>query len=450
MTDLVPRRLLLIQVLITCGPPVLLLSSGRSSAAAIWYFGVLLAIVLCSAAGKRAAPGGALIVATIPLLMVIRDYFSYSSVFAVLAVGVAVYVFAMPQSVAELTRNRTAFGPLAALSLFWALSAITTGDVLTNIRALELALAVANVYLLGHSRRWLGASLNGLVLCTFLVSLGLLPFGERLGAAQIGEISLGNPARTGFLSALVLLLAFADRGRWLLLEAARRWIFVIVAAASCTLALSTSRGGWAVAVVMLCSIAVLDRRSRTHVMNSAVITLVAVVVVLQTARGTTVIRYFDKVMSSERSVLARTSGRSDQWRVFPTVVWDSPVWGHGFGAGRRTSYEYTGVGRDFHSLYLHVGTETGLLGLAILAYLMASIGRRCRDHRRMTSETLPLAALLGFATIGITVNGFDAISGVYVGLALLGGDLRSLYVVVPTPHQSAEALDSTAETVQSL
>lgn len=450
MRDFDPRRLLLTQVLFTCAPVILLLGAGRSSAAALWYLGSLLTIVIYSAAAKRAWPAGALIVATVPLLMVIRDYFSYSSAFAVLALGVAVYAVAMPRSVVELTRNRTVCGLLGALFLFWAFSALLTGDAFTNIRAVELVLAVANVYLLGHSRRWLSASLNGLVLCTVLVSIGLLPFGDRLGAAQIGDISLGNPARTGFLSALALLLAFADRGRWLQLETARRWIFVIVAASSCTLALSTSRGGWAVAIVMLCSIAVLDQRSRRHVMSSALITLVALVAVLQTSRGATIIRYFEKAMSSERSVLARTSGRSDQWRVFPAVVWASPIWGHGLGTGRQISYQYTGVGRPWHSLYLHVGTESGLLGLAILGGLMITIGRRCRAHRQMTSESLPLAALFGFATIGITVIGFDAISGIYVGLALLGGDLRSLYVVVPLHVQSAPAIAGPVGTVESV
>lgn len=450
MSELTPRRLILAQVLVTCGPSIALLGMGRGTAAALWYLGTLLPIVIYSAAGKDAWPAGAITIATIPLLMVIRDYFSYSSAFAVLALGVAVYGFATPQRLLDLFRNRVVFGLLAALSLYWMLSAAITVDVFANIRAVELALAVTSVYLLGQSRKWLAASLNGLILCTLLVSIGLLPFGDRLGAARIGDISLGNPVRTGFLCALALLLAFADRGRWLQLEKARRSILVIVAASSCALALSTSRGGWAVAAAALCAVAVLDRRSRVHLLGSGAVVAIALIVVLQSSRGATVVRYFEKMASSDRTILQRTSGRSDQWLAFPQVVWASPLWGHGLGAGRRISYEYTGVGRPWHSLYLHVGTETGLIGMSILGMLLYRIAVRCRSHRRATGETLPAAALVGFATVGITVIGFDAISGIYVGLALLAGDLRSVYVMTPLLPRTTEEVYGSASPVLPL
>jgi hypothetical protein len=47
-------------------------------------------------------------------------------------------------------------------------------------------------------------------------------------------------------------------------------------------------------------------------------------------------------------------------------------------------------------------------------------------HWRISGEIVPLLGITAFMFIGMSVSGMDAISGMYLGLALLGGDLSAL------------------------
>lgn len=88
--------------------------------------------------------------------------------------------------------------------------------------------------------------------------------------------------------------------------------------------------------------------------------------------------------------------------------------------------------------------------MTVLGVLLYRIGVRCRNHRRTTGETLPAAALTGFVTVGVTVIGFDAISGIYLGLALLAGDLRSVYIMTPLIPRTSEDVYGSARPVLPL
>jgi O-antigen ligase len=89
-----------------------------------------------------------------------------------------------------------------------------------------------------------------------------------------------------------------------------------------------------------------------------------------------------------------------------------------------------------HSFYLHIIAETGLIGFSVLVVLMVStIGRGVR-HYRFTGEAVPLLAGAGFLTIGLTVSAFDAISGVYLGLAVLGTRQPIFRMVIKVPSSS--------------
>ena len=61
------------------------------------------------------------------------------------------------------------------------------------------------------------------------------------------------------------------------------------------------------------------------------------------------------------------------------------------------------------------------MGFVIFAGILAGIGYRVLEHLRITGEILPLLGLVCYMVIGLSVSALDAMSGVYIGLALLGG-----------------------------
>ena len=74
----------------------------------------------------------------------------------------------------------------------------------------------------------------------------------------------------------------------------------------------------------------------------------------------------------------------------------------------------------WHSLYMHVGVETGMIGLIMLAGFLMILIYRGYLYRQATGNIVALIDILGFMTIGISVVGIDAITGIYLGLAFLG------------------------------
>jgi O-antigen ligase len=428
-------RRILWEAVACVAPGMALVALGQPRLGARLYFGILCALLLYHLLRRDRFSFLALTVATTPIMMLLRSAFVYSSVIAILAAGIVVWVLTAPGHIQFMKSDALVTAFLAATAGYWLLSFVLSGQYDVNIRALELSLSAVNVYLLGHRRRALGTALLGIFISTTLMSLALLPSGGRLGQVTFDELTLGNPISLGLAAALILLLAVADGGRWILSPTRGRRGLVIIALSGLFLLLSTSRGSWLVVLACFGLMFALSPRARPTLAVVVALLGIILLAVLQSGRGSIVVNYFDKAMSSERSTEQRTSGRSEQWKALPLMLRDSPVWGFGPGMERQVSYLYTGVGRTMHSFYLHIIAETGLIGFSVLLVLMfPTIGRGAR-HYRLTGETVPLLAIAGFLTIGLTVSAFDAISGVYLGLALLGTrqPFFRLVMKVPSP-----------------
>jgi O-antigen ligase len=111
------------------------------------------------------------------------------------------------------------------------------------------------------------------------------------------------------------------------------------------------------------------------------------------------------------------------------VIAASPVWGFGPGNGRRISVIYAHKNIIWHSLYMQFIAETGLIGFALLLILLSALVRRAWTHYRRAREIMPLIGILGFMTIGISVPALDGLSGMFVGLALIGCDFSRFWIV---------------------
>lgn len=416
---------ILLQVAVCVVPAMTLVGVGALYNGSRWLFFTMLVFMVRHFVKRKPTEAITLITALVPAIMLVRGAFYYSAPILISIVAIILQLSQSREAFEDLKSNRLLAGFLMVSAVYWWVSFARTGDYYSNIRVLELALAAANIYLLGRHRSYLATAIVGLAISAFSVAVGLLPYGDRLGTGKVEDISIGNPIALGLSATLVFLFSVVDRGQWLLGERRIVGQTLLALLAAICLALSTSRGSWLVTLVGLTVILLLNSQSRKLLFGVLLLAVVAVAVLLQTSRGTAIKHYFDNT-SSENSLEKRTTGRADQWESFPRVLGDSPIWGFGPGSGKAISLRYTKEGKPWHALYLFVGTETGLIGLLGLAFFLGTLMQRGFAHWQFCGELAPLLALLCFMIIGVSVSGIDAISGLFLGFAFLGTDSQNI------------------------
>jgi O-antigen ligase len=263
--------------------------------------------------------------------------------------------------------------------------------------------------------------MTGVAISVVLIAIALSPYSERLGIAVVGNLEIGNPIEMGEGAGLIFLLATAQSGTWLYTRQIK-WIRALIWMASLIcLLLSTSRGGWLTVAgtlfVLCCSV----RRERPKVLGAMAAIALVVTGLIASGHGSSVVKYFEKVASPDRTLSQKTTLRADQWVTVVRILNASPVFGAGVGEGFAANVTYGSQALIFHSLYLQIAAETGLLGLLILFVYLFRLITAARKHLRITSEAVPLLGCTGFMMIGLSVACFDPLSGIYLGLALLSG-----------------------------
>jgi len=245
----------------------------------------------------------------------------------------------------------------------------------------------------------------------------------------IDGYTLGNPITLGIPLALVFLLSIGDGGKWLLLQNHPYWRLALGLTSGVLLLLSTSRGSLAIVIVNVIILLFIGKRQRWMLFVSAALLVLITLALLQTERGPSIVRFYDRTFSPDRTLNQKSSGRLDQWTVFPQAFQDSPIWGFGPGSGGSVYAEYSlladgnihlaGMEMAWHSLYLHIGVEAGMIGIMALTLLLGSLIFHGLNHWRSFGESLPLLGAIAFLVIGLSVSGMDGASGVFLGLGLL-------------------------------
>ena len=428
------EKWILLQIAVVVLPGVSLLAVGKPELGGRLFFVLLAPLLVWHLFFGRAADYLTLVVGVMPAMMLFRDFFLYNSVLMSLCVGLGLWTLVAPGEVLKLWHDlRWRYLLLLGL-IYWLASFYRTGTYASNFRVMELVAMVASISLLGTRRGHLATAFLGIGISAFLVGASFLPYGSdsggwRLGAAQVtDDLFIGNPITLGLPLALIVLLAIIDRGRWLLLENHRTYRLIIGLSAAAFLLLSTSRGAWLVVVACVAVLALFDRRQRMQLLLSVGLVAALTVVVLRTGRGEDIEHFYDKSFSADNTLAQSTSGRSDQWEVFPVAFMDSPLFGFGPGSGKTVWAEYSlesgafhsGDTIAWHSLYLQLGIETGMVGLIALLFLIIALMISAIWHWRRSGDSGIFLGLLGFLIIGLSVSAIDAGSGVFLGLAFLG------------------------------
>ena len=416
-----------------------LVALGNAPLAARCFFALLGAVLGLRILYKDPVGYAAILIGVSPALLLFRQVWLYSIVVLLFAAGMVLWFAVKPQEIAKLFKHYllTAF-VLLSLAYYW-ISFLRAEDfsalgipivIAPNSRMLELSFGAAMIVLLGSRRSYLRVAMMGIAVTVLLTALGMAPHsGTRLGQAEIGTTSMGNPILIGLSSALVVLMALANRGEGLVSGRMSflRWPLMMIA--TVVMVLSTSRGSWAVMLAGLAAMFAFAQRDRARIAGA--LTAVMAVIALLVAAGLAdpAIEYLNRATSSERSLVEKTTGRFDQWQKFPQVFAKAPVWGHGPGSGNSVYMAVSGRDLSWHSFYLHVGVETGLFGLFSLATIFCILLLRGIRHARLTGEVSPLVGSVCFATIGMSVTGFDAVSGIYLGYGFLGMNFAGMRVI---------------------
>jgi hypothetical protein len=418
---------MLLQIIVCVVPAMALLAVARPEHAARWLFLTVIVLGSLTMLFKGPEYALALVVGSLPGTMLLREFFLYNSIILLLAIpSAACFLLRRPQALGLL---RTPFPAMVAFTLvYWGATYYVTGEYYLNLRGLELAFAVGALLVLVQTRELLATALLGMVVAVIATGAAMTGKGDRLGMALIGNEVIGNPISYGLPVAFLLLLTVSDRGKWLMLQRRSSWRVSLTAGLGILLLLSTSRAAWLVAFAGVLALLVLGRYQRFGVGLSLTALVVAATILIQTERGASVTAWSERTFSSDRSIAQRTSGRTDQWLIFPKVAAEALPFGFGPGSGPDTYARYSaddprvGLRRGrptaWHSLYQHLTVEIGLIGIVSLVLLFAYVIRASLRWWMTRQEVLPLIGITSFMLIAATVSGFDAFSGLFLGLAM--------------------------------
>jgi O-antigen ligase len=422
------NRGLLLQVVVCVVPAMLALRAGHAAVAAHWFFTTLLGFLGANLILGGAASSLSLIIAVLPGLMLLRNYFLYNSVGVLLGIGIGNLLLRSPADFRVVQRAGITW-LLWLSTVYWLLSFMLTGEYHANLRTIEFVFAAGAIVLLSRHREQFASALHGQLVSLLSIGFAFFALGDRLGYGRIEGTLIGNPVTFGVPLALLLILANADDGRWLLLQRRPSIRLLISLVTGVLLLFSTSRVSWLVATLSLVIILLLDRSHRRLALVSVALLVGATAIAVRTERGAFVTAWYERTFSPKRTLLQKTSGRSDQWVLFPEVMKEAPIWGFGPGAGASIYARYSllepairfrrGQEMAWHSLYQQIAVETGIIGLAFLFIALALMVRSGHRTWRERGEVTPLLGALGFIIVAVTVSGLDAASGMFLGFGLL-------------------------------
>jgi O-antigen ligase len=414
------NKQLLAQIVICVSPAMALVALQRP----VWGgFYVALATIFLTAyyvLQRKRYHFLSLTIGCLPVLGLLRAPFFYHGMTLLLLGEIVLWCLMGPDEVKRMWKDPLWRCLVVLCVVYWGASFVYTGDYSSNGRLLDFTFTITGVYLLANKRAYLATALLGIGISATAMALGLLPFGaERLGEAEVAGWHLGNPVDLGMPTALMVLLCFADNGRWLLLENRPILRMAVCIVSGEWLILSGSRGSWLLTIIGFCLIVFFGKQNRKPLFATLGVIFLAAVVLLCTDRGSKIVNQYDRTVDSDRSLAKRTSGRSIQWAAIPAVFAQSPIWGWGPGSGKSVVRLFTGHNLQWHALYIQVIGETGLLGVLPLVILLAILLRRGILHLYRFGEIAPLIGVVSFMTLGLSVQATDALGGIFLGLVFL-------------------------------
>jgi len=100
------------------------------------------------------------------------------------------------------------------------------------------------------------------------------------------------------------------------------------------------------------------------------------------------------IVDSHTKNAATAQGRVEGWQREFAAAMRRPLFGHGLGTSVEVNFHFTGRDQPSHNLYVEVLEETGIIGLALVIWLIASVLTTVRHALRHLSESPAPSAFL--------------------------------------------------------
>lgn len=444
------RRYLLFQVFLCTFPSAALFALGKAQLAGIYFWVAIGLSLLRLIASRRPDQVLILVVALVPFIELFRQAAFYNVVVVLFGAAVGYVGLVWPSLLFRVVGNRPLVVKLTGfVGVYYLISLIMTGAYEVRLRDFELVFVAIVVLVLSRRRALLITALQGLLISTCVIGMAMLPYinnfaDERLGQVMIEGQRMGNPVQLGGALAFCFLGVIVDRGAWFGLRnsSVKRFLYAVCVAG--LLALTSSRAAWLAAIVGVVLMLAFAHRSKLNSWRTVLYSVAVIVFVLQitllSPYGDALQKGLSRTFKEEDTLRHRTSGRSDQWVVAYHAITDSfssVVYGHGPGLGAKVYAEYSqkvegieyDVGQEapFHSLHLELAVEAGALGLIPVLLWIGFVGARVLKWIHLHGALLPAACFFAWVSITLSVGGNGAISGLYIGLALIA-DLRNCHL----------------------
>jgi O-antigen ligase len=249
--------------------------------------------------------------------------------------------------------------------------------------------------------------------------------GQITGARATGTFDQAN------YYASLLQLALLP-GLALLLTRARNWVLVVpLAAGIAGLAFSLSRGaalGFAVGLVVLLS----WNRARWLGISLAIVMAVATMANANPLVGSQQVTTVEQRLSTltETTTATETNSRPRIWAAAIDETEQHPALGIGLNQFRQVAEQRDLTERGLplenaHNIFLSLGVETGLIGLACFIAFLGAVSRRALRAIRVADPAARglaiglMASLVGFLIQGLTANQLrdNLLAGTFLALA---------------------------------
>ena len=258
-----------------------------------------------------------------------------------------------------------------------------------------------------------------LLLCVTVVSFAMslhglrdgLTTGNLLSNRPMGILTGQANLFAGYLAMHALLLLFVSRTSELG-RAERVFLTATAFLMLATLIFTLSRGAWLAFVVAAALVGLATNRGLVVLLTVALLVGYRWVPQEAVTRADLTLRAVEQSGDSslEESLDDSTALRVIQWKSFPTLFLESPVWGTGLGTYSERLGRHTGIFRSAHATMVKIGTDMGALGLLGYVGLFGAVALVCvRRARSAQPGTFQRAAGLGLlaATVCLFVLDFS-------------------------------------------
>ena len=391
---------------------------------------------------------GGLIVGSIPFISIFRQFVFYN---IPTALFLSIWVFYFLFDARNLRGIRYS-SPLkygfVLVAVYYVCSYVNTGSWIANIRIFEWLLSAGLVFVVSQNLGVFKESCMSFVISSIGIASGMLILMIRGESMRLGVVSpfyvsvpweggIGtNPVQFGLTLALCLALLNVDRGIWTNFfnyKVQRKLIYLVIP----LLLLSTSRVGWLVGFFVVLFLVYKSGKNLRTVFFIIVLCVVSFLVFEQNTMRQSFNNAFESTVSDDITLGQRTSGRSDQW-IMAWKFGQESVWNLFFGIGIGESEAYFPIvakkygflspasrleSHVWHALPLKLFIEGGLFLLSIYFIYMFKVLILIYRWTIRYRLYLPMVSFVGYLLLTLTITGFDMISGVYWGIALVATSL---------------------------